>query len=141
MKPQTRPETTGEIVFAMKVRQALNESLEQLPQDTTERLAVARKFALTRKKKSSLQLIPNVIMQLAGINPGPSSGRGPWLGKMGWLLPIVVLIAGLIGLYQYEAQQRINETADIDALVLSDELPLSAYLDHGFSAYLDKRGE
>ncbi len=141
MKPHNRPDTNAEINFGLKVRQALNENLEQLPRSTVERLATARKFALTRKKKSSLQLIPNFIIQMAGRNAGSSSSREPWLGKMGWLLPILVLVTGLIGLYHYEAQQRINEIADIDALVLSDELPLSAYLDDGFSAYLDKRGE
>jgi hypothetical protein len=29
--------------------------------------------------------------------------------------------------------------AELDAAVLSDELPLSAYLDHGFNAYLENR--
>jgi len=47
----------------------------------------------------------------------------------------------LVGIYQYEQQRRIAETAEIDAAVLSDELPLSAYTDHGFNAYLAKRGQ
>ena len=54
---------------------------------------------------------------------------------------MIVLVIGLVGIYQFEQQQRINEIADIDAAVLSDELPLSAYLDHGFSTYLAKRAE
>jgi hypothetical protein len=147
MKTQNLPATAGEADFAFKVRQALNEGLEQLPQDTTERLAAARAFAMTRKKKAAAVRVPNFIAQLAGAGSSAdgsadaSFGRRPWLGKMGLLLPILVLVAGLIGIYQYEAQLRINETADIDALVLSDELPLSAYLDHGFSAFLNKRGE
>ncbi|CAJ2906328.1 transmembrane protein [Burkholderia pseudomallei] len=32
--------------------------------------------------------------------------------------------------------QRTAELADIDAAMLSDDLPLTAYLDHGFNAYL-----
>ena len=44
-----------------------------------------------------------------------------------------------MGIYQAEQQQRISELAELDAAVLSDELPLSAYLDHGFNAYLTKR--
>jgi hypothetical protein len=47
----------------------------------------------------------------------------------------------LIGIVQYEKQLRINETADIDAAMLTDELPLSAYADHGFNAYLATREE
>jgi hypothetical protein len=64
-----------------------------------------------------------------------------WLGRMGLAVPVLALVAGLISIYQFEQQQRINDTAEIDAGVLSDELPLSAYLDHGFNAYLAKRGE
>jgi hypothetical protein len=29
--------------------------------------------------------------------------------------------------------------AELDAAVLSDELPLTAYLDHGFNAYLESQ--
>ena len=61
------------------------------------------------------------------------------LGKLGVAAPLILGIVLLVGLYQYEQQQRIAETADIDAAVLADELPLSAYLDHGFNAYLAKR--
>ncbi|CAG9188733.1 hypothetical protein BVI2075_1310016 [Burkholderia vietnamiensis] len=34
--------------------------------------------------------------------------------------------------------QRTAELADIDAAMLSDDLPLNAYLDHGFNAYLSR---
>ena len=37
-----------------------------------------------------------------------------------------------------EQQERIADLAEIDAAVLSDELPLDAYLDHGFNAYLSQ---
>ena len=47
----------------------------------------------------------------------------------------------MIGVYQYEQKQRIAELAELDAALLSDELPLSAYLDHGFNAYLANRSE
>jgi hypothetical protein len=57
---------------------------------------------------------------------------------MGVALPLLVLVAGLIGIYQYEQQEHIAEIAELDAAVLSDELPLSAYLDHGFNAYLNQ---
>ncbi len=54
------------------------------------------------------------------------------------MLPLLVLVAGMVGIYQYEKQQRIEDIAELDAAVLSDELPLSAYLDHGFNAYLSQ---
>jgi hypothetical protein len=55
---------------------------------------------------------------------------------MGVTVPLIVLALGLIGIYQVEQERRISDTAELDAAVLADELPLSAYLDHGFNAFL-----
>lgn len=143
MNLPNQPRTFNEADFGYRVRQALNESLDNLPANTDERLAAARKFAVTRKKKEAKAFVPVFATRLAGAF-SPSNlfnKRLSWLNRMGMALPVLVLTIGLIGMYHYEEQQRINETADIDALVLSDELPLSAYLDHGFSAFLNKHGE
>eukprot|EP01034_Spumella_vulgaris_P043945 gene43945-54606_t len=74
----------------------------------------------------------------AGANAGGFfSNPLSWLGRMRVAVPMLILVAGMVGVYQYEEQQRIAELAELDAAVLSDELPLSAYLDHGFNAYLE----
>ena len=129
-----------EIDFAYKVRHALNENLEHLPLSATTRLAEARRAAISRKKpdlpKRAWAPRP-VVAESGGFFDRPLS----WLGRMGVALPIVFAFAGLVGMYQAEKQQHIRELAEIDAMVLSDELPLSAYTDHGFNAYLAKRGE
>ena len=62
-----------------------------------------------------------------------------WLGRMSVIIPLLLLVGGMVGIYQFEQEQHIAELAEIDAAVLSDELPLSAYMDHGFNAYLTKR--
>jgi hypothetical protein len=132
---------TRDLNFAYKVRHALNENLDNIPASTAERLASARKIALSRKKNESplrAWLPQRAVAGDVGVFfDKPLS----WLGRMGLAVPVVVLVAGLIGIYQFEQQQRISETAEIDAAVLADELPLSAYLDHGFNAYLAKRGD
>jgi hypothetical protein len=132
---------TNELNFVYKVRHALNENLENLPASTTEKLASARTIALSRKKKTSpLQaLLPQAA--LAGEDGRLLRGPLSWLERMGLAVPLVALVAGLIGIYQFEQEQRIKELAEMDAAVLSDELPLSAYVDDGFNAYLAKRGE
>ena len=56
-------------------------------------------------------------------------------------LPVVIVFASLVGMYQAEKRQHIVDLAEIDAMVLTDELPLNAYLDHGFNAYLAQQGE
>lgn len=130
-----------EFNFAYKVRHALNENLDALPSLTIERLASARNLALSRKKKDSpLRRLATQGM-LAGHVGSLFGGPTPWIRRMGVAIPMIVLAVGLFGIYQSEQQQRISETADIDAAVLSDELPLTAYLDHGFNAYLATRAD
>lgn len=128
---------TDELNFAYKVRHALNERLDDLPASTTDRLAQARKMALARKK-AHVEAPMSVRVSKTGMaTAGGFLSRGfGWLGRMGVAVPMLVLVAGLAGIYQYEQQQRIADLAELDAAVLSDELPLSAYLDHGFNAYL-----
>jgi hypothetical protein len=132
---------TRELNFAYKVRHALNESAEKLPVSTADRLANARKIAISRKKKESPFRVFVTRAATAGHGGSFSAGGFSWLHRIGLVLPLIVVAAGLAGIYQHEQQRHIAETAEIDAAVLSDELPLSAYLDHGFNAYLAKRGE
>jgi hypothetical protein len=131
----------NELNFAYKVRHALNENLDHLPASATERLAAARRLAVARKKKDSPLRVFAARRALAVQTGGFFHTSWSWVSRMGIALPIIVLIAGLIGIYQDEQQQRIADTAEIDAMVLADELPLSAYVDHGFNAYLAKRAD
>lgn len=132
---------TQELNFAYKVRHALNENADNLPAPITEKLASARKIAVSRKKKelSLAVLVPHRV--LAGETGRFFNTPFSWLGRMGLAIPLLVLAFGLIAIYEFEQERRISDTAEIDAAVLADELPLSAYLDHGFSAYLAERDE
>ncbi|SHG55122.1 DUF3619 family protein [Massilia sp. CF038] len=123
--------------FAYKVRHALNEHLDHLPASTADRLASARKAAVARKKPHRPVLV--ATGQLAGQIGAFFSFS--FLGRMSAIVPLLALVAGLAGIYQYEEQQRIAEVAELDAEVLSDELPLTAYLDEGFNAYLEQRAQ
>jgi Protein of unknown function (DUF3619) len=123
---------TENINFAYKVRHALNDNLDLLPASTTDRLAAARKLAIARKKAHA----PVQVAQrsLAG-NLGSLFSFSA-LGRLGVMVPLLALVVALGGIYEGEQQQRIADIAELDAAVLSDELPLTAYLDHGFNAYL-----
>lgn len=129
---------TDDINLAYKIRHALNEQLDTLPASTTDRLAAARAAALARKK-------PDAARATAG-SPATGGWRGfgalltgPALSRVAVAVPILALVIGMGGVFQHEQQQQIAELADIDAAVLSDELPLTAYLDPGFSAYLESQ--
>ncbi|NHZ35099.1 DUF3619 family protein [Massilia rubra] len=128
---------TDDLNFAYKVRHALNDHLDALPAATTDRLAAARKAAMARKKPHAPVKVAQT--QLAG-NIGALFSFSS-LGRMSVAIPLMALVAGLAGIYQYEEQQRLEEIAELDAAVLSDELPLTAYLDQGFNAYLAQRAQ
>lgn len=123
--------------FAYKVRHALNEHLDALPPETTSRLAMARQMALSRKKAQA----PVTVSQRALAGHFGAFFSFSSLSRAGVVIPLLALVAGLAGVYQFEQEQRIAEIAELDAAVLSDELPLTAYLDHGFNAYLAQRGQ
>lgn len=130
-----------QINFAFKVRHALNENLDSLPAPAVDRLAAARQAALARKKKDA----PVRVVARQGVLAGHAGNffNDPlsWLRRLGVVAPILAGVVLLSGLYQFEQQHRIAATADIDAAVLSDELPPSAYLDRGFSAFLAQQQE
>ncbi len=126
-----------EIDFAYKIRRAMNQSAEALPEATLERLAKARELALSKKKESD----PSAMLVVGGVlagNQGMAFNQTPWFRKLVIIVPLMALAFGLYGLYQHEQQQQINDLAEIDAAVLVDELPPDAYLDNGFNAYLNK---
>lgn len=127
---------TDDINLAYKLRHALNENLDALPASTTERLAAARALALSRKKADAPAAPAKAGRRLFDLGFHLS---GVGLGRLGVAIPLLALVFGLGGLYQYEQQQRIAELAELDAAVLADELPLTAYLDHGFNAYLESQ--
>jgi hypothetical protein len=134
---------TREIEFAHALRRALDESLTEVPAPALERLAAARAAALARKKPEAVEA-PVFVPAFAGagLSMGDTSsaapqrsGRRPLRG-LALVVPLVLLVAALAGVASWEDQRRIDENADIDAAMLSDDVPLSAYLDHGFHAYL-----
>lgn len=132
-----------QINFAYRIRHALNENLDQLPAETGNRLAAARQLALSRKKPDAPRRVLAPRPALAGGSDGSGFFSRPlsWIGRMTLALPAVIVFAGLVGMYHAEKRQHIVELAEIDAMVLADELPLNAYLDNGFNAFLAQQGE
>ena len=123
---------TNELHIAYQIKQHLNDSLRTLPADKIERLRAARERALANQRKSA-------GVQLAGTSGTGSINVGnfEWLGH---LVPVLLLAAGLAGMSYWHQNNRAEENADIDTQMLIDELPLSAYADKGFTAWI-KRGQ
>ncbi|MDR1311005.1 MAG: DUF3619 family protein [Burkholderiaceae bacterium] len=116
------------------VRQVLREREHALPEHVTDRLASARKLAVSRKKTAPAYL--TVFRRLfAGNANGMFRTPLSWQEKLAGALPVLLLVVGLAGIMYHEDQRRMQQIATIDVEVLRDELPPSAYKDGGFRAY------
>ncbi len=134
---------TKENDFALKVIRALDENTSNIAPAAVDKLAAARRAAIACKKPEKVAVAaPAFTPVLAGAGATLAMGGGDphthkrlfaWLGGLALVWPLAALV---IGIAYWEDQQRKAEFADIDAAMLSDSLPLDAYLDHGFNAYL-----
>ena len=114
--------------FAYKVRQILNQGTADLDPGTRARLQAARQQALARQKS------PIVGLSLAGVGHFANEVLLP---QARTLVALITLAVGVIGTYYWNSFQQAAENEEIDSALLSDELPINAYLDHGFSAWLE----
>lgn len=117
--------------FALRVTSRLN-AADDLPHDIAERLRFAREQAVSRAQ--SQRIAGGTNMQAGGLAVlgGPPS---MWL-RLASLLPLLVLAAGLVLIQQHREQEQIVVAAEIDAALLTDELPPTAYGDPGFAEFL-----
>lgn len=133
--------TNDELTQAYKIRHALDEKTAAVSVNISQRLAASREIALSRKKPESQTVRITQLATASNIGVSTQSDHFIWLKRMSCVVPFVIVAFGLIGIYQYERHQQIAEAAYIDAEVLSDELPVSAYLDSGFNVYLNKKSD
>ena len=111
----------------------LNQSAHALPEWIKDRLHAARMKALSVRKPEKVLVQKPVFAGMMG-NLG-SNTSGAW-DTVGWVAPLVVLVFGLIGIAQWQDDSRINDIAEVDAALLSDDVPPDAYADSGFMAFL-----
>jgi hypothetical protein len=131
--------------FAHEIRVALDASAEALPQDISERLAAARRMALAAKKAEVRAHVPQLALPNAphgyafdDEDDTPLHRAGAWLRKLALVWTLVALGAGLMGIYHWQQQKRVEELADVDAAMLLDDLPPTAYADQGFHVFLKR---
>ena len=111
----------------------LSQSAQSLPAGIKDRLHAARIKALSAKKAEKVLAQKPIF---AGIFGNWNSGSNGLWDSVGWIAPLVVLVFGLIGIAQWQDDSRINDIAEVDAALLSDDVPPDAYADSGFLAFL-----
>ena len=118
--------------FGNKIRKVLTEGT-RLDDKTLERLKKARELAL----KQQLAERPATGLTWAGDVLGSFGGCAGVSFRL--ILPLAVLVGGLLAINGWQQKLRVAEVEEIDALLLTDDLPLDAFLDKGFEAWLKKR--
>lgn len=109
--------------FARGVTRHLDAGVDALPSSVLYRLRAAREAALASAEK-----------------PGSTAGRRAPMVRL--LAPAAMLVLLVVGVLVWQQQPRhadpgVNgEFADVDTKVLTDDLPVVAYLDPGFEIWL-----
>ena len=119
--------------LAARIAAALTLRNEQLPHDVAERLRFAREQALARGRARLAPAAPALVSVQAGVatQAGPS-----WWQRLGVVVPVLVLLIGLAAIREHSSREQMVAAADIDTVLLSDDLPPAAYTDPGFAEFL-----
>lgn len=122
--------------FGLKVAARLDE--QDLPHDITERLRVARAQALARIPKLQTQVARSMAMSggAAVLGGGQSDDGLSWWLRIGSIMPLLALVAGLVAVSVITDSDNAREIAAIDVQLLTDELPPDAHTDPGFAQFL-----
>ena len=121
----------NEKLFGYKIKRALNQSLAE-DAVVSARLAEARSLALANQRKSRVGTWNLLAGNFSLGNQGPFEIAGRYV------LPLVVLVLGLMAVNLWQQHQQAIEIEEIDTAVLTGDLPIDAYLDKGFDAWLKR---
>jgi Protein of unknown function (DUF3619) len=122
--------------FAYRVAAMLSERSDALPHDLEERLKFARQQAVQRMKSARV-LAQADAAQASGGSLALLGGSGvPLWWRLVSVLPLVALVVGLVLIQDDHLQTQIEAAADVDAALLGDDPPPSAYDDPGFVEFL-----
>ena len=115
--------------FAYKVRHHLNLGSEAIDRKTADRLFEARQSALAHQRVAGAE------WSLAGVGHMASDIILPHARA---LIAVIGLIIGVAGVSTWNDFQKAAEHEEIDSALLADDLPINAYLDKGFQAWLSE---
>ena len=115
-----------------RIARVLDESTDALSPEQRERLSAARRLALSR-------LEPARAPAWAPVWAGSVSRltEQSFLGVR-YVIPFAALLLGLLGVVYVHTGTVSSDIADIDAGLLTDELPINAFLDTTLDSWLKR---
>ena len=124
--------TGAEAQFGRRLAARLTAGTLDLPHESAERLRAARVQALARRKvEHQLRTAPVIVS-----SGGAAALGGGWWTRVATIAPIVALVVGLVAVNILQDEHRASEIAEVDAALLTDDLPPAAYTDPGFLQFL-----
>lgn len=112
-----------------KVARLLNRGLDDIKQSTLNQLQSARRASMESYHEAET---------MVNVGHGASARGGhDWHFKTGKLVSLIALLFALASVVYWQALQQGDENEEIDIMLLVDDLPVNAYLDNEFDAWLD----
>jgi Protein of unknown function (DUF3619) len=122
----------NEAEIVKKITGYLERGTAGLKAGTVYRLQLARENALAQfadpKRASELAL--------AGAGGGTLGGRRPLLADTRLWIGVLLMVGGVLYYQYWQSMQQVRELEQLDAAILSSDLPIEAYLDRGFQTWL-----
>lgn len=138
---QVKSELNGaalEAHFARRLVSALDE--REVDHDVGQRLRVAREQAVTRARQARAAALATAGgVQRGGDGTAALTGS-PWWLRLASIAPLLMLAFGLVLIDRLNSLEQIRAAAEVDAVLLADELPPAAYSDPGFAEFLRQPG-
>ena len=124
--------------FGLKTASYLSAGSAELPHDISERLRSARVQAVSKRKITHTQTAGGLVNSggSAALTWGSSSEGLNWWSRIGSVIPLIALVVGLLAINSFQRDNRTQELAEVDAALLTDDLPPAAFADSGFVQFL-----
>ncbi len=122
--------SNGEREQASRIVRCLDRGLAEMDHRTLAALRSARETALERMEPA-----PAWRPAWAGIGRVASGLR--YLTPR-FVMPVAALLLAVSGMVYWQQLQHFEDPVDIDAQLLSGDLPIDAYLDKGLDAWLKR---
>ena len=122
--------------WGQRIAARLNQASDEVPHDISERLRIARSMALGKRRVLKVQMATE-ISSMGGAAALQLGGDhfNIWNRMASWF-PLLALLIGLLAINVIQDERRAHEIAEVDAELLTDDLPPDAYTDPGFAQFL-----
>jgi hypothetical protein len=114
----------------------LSDAADDLPYDISERLRAARTRALVKRKVVATKTASSMAVSGGAASLTFGNEHLSWWNRIAAVLPLLALVLGLVAISAIQNDNRANELAEIDAALLTDDLPPNAYTDADFTHFL-----